>query len=84
MQSASFLFGAREASRGREVPRNQPKVSILVQQDQDREDNRTEVIDEPIEASRGFSQAKTTFVRISCTTCPLSNPAVVGSLPANI
>src|SRR5919106_400878 len=34
--------------------------------------------------TRGFSQAKTTFVRISCTTCPLSNPAVVGSLPANI
>ena len=28
-------------------------------------------------------QAKTTFVRIACTRCPLSNfPAVVGSLPA--
>ena len=29
----------------------------------------------------GFSHVKTTFVRISCITCPLSNPAVVGSLP---
>ena len=29
------------------------------------------------------SQAKTTFVRIACTSCPPSNlPAVVGSLPA--
>ena len=28
-------------------------------------------------------QAKTTFVRIACTSCPLSKlPAVVGSLPA--
>ena len=34
--------------------------------------------------TKGFSQEKTTFVRISCTTCPLSNPSVVGSLPANI
>ena len=34
--------------------------------------------------ARGFSQAKTTFVRIDCTTCPLSNPAVVESLPAHI
>ena len=30
------------------------------------------------------SQAKTTFVRVSCTTCPLSNPTVVGSLLVNI
>ena len=34
--------------------------------------------------ARGFSQAKTTFVRIDCITCPLSNPAVVESLPAHI
>ena len=32
----------------------------------------------------GFSQAKTTFVRIDCTTCSPSNPAVVESLPAHI
>ena len=34
--------------------------------------------------TRGFSQAKITFVRITYTTCPLSNPVVVESLPAHI
>ena len=34
------------------LPRNQPKVSILVQQDQDCQDGRTEVIVEPTAASR--------------------------------
>ena len=52
VQSVGFLFGAREASHRRRVPRNQPKVSILVQQDQDRQDNRTEVITEPTAASQ--------------------------------
>ena len=51
-QSTGFLFGAKEAGRRRGVPRNQPKVSILVQQDQDRQDGRTEVIGEPTAASR--------------------------------
>ena len=34
------------------VPRNQPKVSILVQRDQYRQAGRTEVITEPTTASR--------------------------------
>ena len=51
-QSAGFLFGAKEASHRRGVLRNQPKVSIPVQQDQDRQDDGTEVIDEPTAASR--------------------------------
>ena len=51
-QSACFLFGAREASHRRGVPRNQPKVSILVQQDQDRQDGTMEVITKPTAASR--------------------------------
>ena len=50
-QSVGFLFGAREASHRRGVSRNQPNVSILVQQDQDRQDGRTEVIVEPKTAS---------------------------------
>ena len=43
-----------------------------------------EVIVEPKTVSpESFSQAKTTFVRIACTSCPPSNlPAVVGFLPA--
>ena len=83
MQCLYFLFGAKEASR-RRVPRHQAKVAILVQQDQDQEDGKAEVIVEPKTASpQSFSQAKTAFVRIACTSCPLSNlTAVVGSLPA--
>ena len=34
--------------------------------------------------TKGFSQAKTNFVRIDYTTCPLSNHATVESLPAHI
>ena len=49
--STGFLFGAKEASHRCGVPRNQPKVSILVQRDQYRQDGRTEVIDEPTAAS---------------------------------
>jgi hypothetical protein len=43
-----------------------------------------EVIVEPKTASpQSFSQAKTAFVRIACTSGPPSNSsAVVGSLPA--
>lgn len=52
VQSTGFLFGVREASHRCGVPRNQPKVSILVQYDQDRQDGRTEVITEPTAASR--------------------------------
>ena len=51
-QSAGFLFVSREASHRSGVPRNQPKVSILVQRDQDRQDGGTEVITEPTAASR--------------------------------
>ena len=52
VQSTCFLVGAREASNRRGVPGNQPKVSILVQQDQDRQDGRMEVITKPTAASR--------------------------------
>ena len=82
-QSAGFLFGAREASRRRRVPRNQPKVSILVQQYQDHQDGGHHRAHRSV-TTGGFSQEKTTFVRTDCTTCPLSNPAVVESLPAHI
>ena len=56
-----------------------------MQQDQDQEVGKAEVIVEPKTASpQSFSQAKTAFVRIACTSCPPSNlPAVVGSLPAH-
>ena len=68
----------------RRVPRHHAKVAVLVQRDQDQEDGKTEVIMEPRRSHhQSFSQAKTTFVRIACTSRPPSNlPAVVGSLPA--
>ena len=50
-QRPYFLFGAKEASAGEEVPRHQAKVAILVQRDQDQEDSKTEVIVEPKTAS---------------------------------
>ena len=50
-QSAGFLFGAREAIHRPEVPRNQPKVAISVQRDQDQQSGRTEVTVEPKTAS---------------------------------
>ena len=46
-QRPYFLFGAKEARRRQRVPRHQAKVAILVQQDQDQEDGKTEVIVEP-------------------------------------
>ena len=58
----------------RGVPRHQANVAISAQRDQDQEDGKTEVIMEPKTASpQSFSQAKTTFVRIACTSCPPSN-----------
>ena len=56
-----------------------------MQQDQDSQDGRVEVIAEPTTASGPEAlQAKTTFVRIRCTSCLPFNLAVVGSLPAFI
>ena len=61
-QNAGFHLGAKEAEHRCGVPRNQTRVSILVQQDQDRQDSRTEVIAEPTTTSRAEAlQAKTTF-----------------------
>ena len=84
-QSTGFLFGAKEASHRRGVPRNQPKVSILVQQDQDHRDGRTEVIDEPTAASRPEAKAgEDHFSKDRMYLLSPSNLAIVGSLPTNI
>ena len=56
-----------------------------MQQDQDRQDGKMEVIAEPTTVSRPEAlQAKTTFVRIRCTSCLPSNLAIVESLHAFI
>ena len=51
MQNDSFLFGAKGASTGKGIPRKRTKVSLFVQQDQDRQDSKMEVITEPTMAS---------------------------------
>ena len=44
---SSFPLWCKGGKRSRGVPRHQAKVAISVQQDQDQEDCRTEVIMEP-------------------------------------
>ena len=48
---SSFPLWCLKGKRRRGVPRHQAKVSISVQQDQDQQDGRTEVIMEPKTAS---------------------------------
>ena len=84
-ESAGFLFGAKEASHRRGVPRNQPKVSILVQRDQDRQHGRTEVIGEPTHRhDQRLFAGEDYFCQDRLYYLPPSNPAVVESLPTHI
>ena len=57
-----------------------------MQRDQDQEDGKAELIVEPKTASpQSFSQAKTAFVRIACTSCPLQIcPPLLAPFPLNI
>ena len=48
---SSFPLWCKGGKRSRGVPRHQAKVAISVQQDQDQEDCKTEVIVEPKTAS---------------------------------
>ena len=56
-----------------------------MQRDQDQQDGEAEVTMEPKTAShQSLLQAKTAFVRISCTSCPLSNWPLLAPFPLNI
>ena len=56
-----------------------------MQRDQDQEDGQAEVIVEPKTVSpQSFSDVKTAFVRISCTSCPPSNWPLLAPFPLNI
>ena len=48
---SSFSLWCKGGKRSRGVPRHQAKVAISVQRDQDQEDCKTEVIEEPKTAS---------------------------------
>ena len=57
-----------------------------MQRDQDQEDGKAKIIVEPKTASpQSFSQAKTTFVRIACTSCPIQiGPPLLAPFPHDI
>ena len=72
--ASSFPLWCKGGKRSRGVPRHQAKVAISVQRDQDQEDYEMEVTWSPRRRHyQSFLQAKTTFVRIASTGCPLSN-----------
>ena len=80
-----FPLLCQGSKRRRRVPRNQAKVSISVQRDQEQQDDKTKVTMEPKAASPPEPlQAKTVFVRISYTSCPLSNWPLLAPFPLNI
>ena len=80
----SFLFGAKEAKTYVGSQSSPPKVSILVQQDQDHVLRRADVIAEPTSAlPLATLQAKTTFRQDKVYSLSPTNLAVVGSLPSN-
>ena len=82
---SSFPLCCKEGKRRRGVPRHQAKVSISVQRDQDQQDGKAEITVEPKAASPPEPlQAKTAFVRISCTRCTLSNWPLLAPFPLNI
>ena len=85
MQSTSFLFGAKVAGsrhRVRGISQrfpfwwNETKTTRTV--------GRRSSPSPPQRHDQRLLQAKTTLVRIGYTSCPPSNLAAVGSLPANI
>ena len=64
----------------------QAKATISVQQDQDQQDGRTEVIGEPKLASSSgpFGRRGPTLVRISVLDVPLQNGQLLAPFPLNI
>ena len=64
----------------------QAKATISVQQDQDQQDGRTEVIVEPNPASSSgsFGRRGPTLVRISVLDVPLQNGQLLAPFPLNI
>ena len=82
-QTEQFPLWCKGGKDVRGFPKHHPKVSIPVQQDHDHEPRRADVIAEPTSASSTTTlQAKTTFGQAGMYSCPPSNLAIVGSLPA--
>ena len=84
-RGGSFLFDAKEASAGEEyrgigqrLPYQCNETKTRRRQDGGHRRAHRSV------TTRSFSQAKITFLRIRCTTCPLSNWPLWHPFPLNI
>ena len=84
MQRPCFLYGAKGASAGAEYRGIRQRFPYRCNKTKtSRKLGRRSSWSPRRRHHQSFSQAKTAFVRIACTSCPLSNsPAVVGTLPA--
>ena len=71
---------------GKHKPRHQAKVTVSVQQDQDQQNGRMEVIMESQDSViiRAFGSRRPTLVRITCTICPPSKWMLLAPFPLNI
>ena len=71
---------------GKHRPRHQAKVTVSMQQDQDQQNGRMEVIVEPRKASssESFGRQGPTLVRISVLDVPLQNGQLLAPFPLNI
>ena len=82
-QCPCFLFGSKGASAGAEYRGIKQRFPYWCNKTKTRRTARRRSPWIPRRRHhQSFLRAKTTFVRISCTSCPPSNMAVVGSLPA--
>ena len=85
-QHPCFLFGAKEAGVGAEYRGVKQRFPYWCSETEDQQDDKPEVTVEPkTTLPQGLLQAKTAFVRIACTSCPLSNcPPLLAPFPLNI
>src|SRR3954465_13070150 len=83
-QRPYLLFGAKEGSAGGEYRGIRQRLLYWCNKTKTRRTARWRSSWGPRQRHhQSFSEAKTAFVRIACTSCPPSSfPAVVGSLPA--
>ena len=85
MQCTSFLFGAKKASSGAGSRGIKQRFSYQCNETMTTRMAGRRSSRSPMQHhNQSLLQAKTTFVGIACTSCPPSNLAVVGSLPAYI
>ena len=84
-QCPYFLFGAKEAGAGEEYRGISKRLLYWCNETKTRRTTRRRSPWSPRwRHHQSLLQAKTTFVRISCTSCPLSNWPLLAPFPLNI